>query len=116
IDVKNQLSQFDLEFAQTLALALRASVFRVEETDQIQMSNFKIHFILKPTHSLPSTWMSAFEWDRVLINLFVNALHAMGNSDDKTLTIETDLDGNQNVLRVTDTGHGIPSGDINQIW
>ena len=48
------------------------------------------------------------ELNQVFSNLIDNALYAMEASDKKELTIETDVVGNSVVVRIRDTGIGIP--------
>jgi nitrogen fixation/metabolism regulation signal transduction histidine kinase len=54
------------------------------------------------------------ELRQVFLAVIVNSLDAM--QDKGTLTIETRTDGNVVLIRVSDTGHGIPSGLINRIF
>lgn len=54
------------------------------------------------------------EMRMVLVNLAQNAFHAM--RDGGTLSVETAADGQNAVLRVTDTGCGIPSENIQRIF
>lgn len=65
--------------------------------------------ILIRTHldgALPLVQLHADLFKQALLNLFLNAQHAM--PDGGELIVSTRLDGDQAVLDVVDTGHGIP--------
>jgi signal transduction histidine kinase len=52
--------------------------------------------------------------EQVLLNLFINAWHAM--PDGGTITIVTEHRGAQAVLAFTDTGCGIPEEHMSQVF
>jgi PAS domain S-box-containing protein len=64
--------------------------------------------------TLPTVPCHRAEFNQVILNLIVNAAHAIAdanseNSSEKgTITISSILDGNWAEIRISDTGHGIP--------
>ena len=54
------------------------------------------------------------EWKQVFTSVINNALDAM--EDHGTLTLETGVEGNYIVIKISDTGPGIPSHVINRIF
>ena len=54
------------------------------------------------------------EWRQVFTSVINNALDAM--EDHGTLTLETEVEGNYIVIKITDTGPGIPSHVINRVF
>lgn len=62
----------------------------------------------------PAVSVDPVEFRRVLLNLIQNALQAMGSEG--TLRIEADVAGPSLVLRISDTGPGIPSGRRDKIF
>jgi signal transduction histidine kinase len=57
---------------------------------------------------LPSVLADAAELDRVFLNLALNAVQAMEESDERTLTIRTEHDAEEVTVSFIDTGPGIP--------
>ncbi|MBW1895511.1 MAG: GHKL domain-containing protein [Deltaproteobacteria bacterium] len=52
----------------------------------------------------------------IVLNLVQNALEAMTDSEDKNLLIETAMEDNQVILRIQDSGCGIPEKDLKEIY
>ncbi|MFW5857155.1 MAG: sensor histidine kinase [Planctomycetota bacterium] len=57
----------------------------------------------------PTIRGNAAELSQVIMNLLVNAWHAMLGSETRRLTVRTRLEGEQVVFAVEDTGCGIPA-------
>lgn len=86
--------------------ALRLLEYRFQK-EQIQIS--------KAFHPAPLVlWGVSHQLEQVLLNLFVNAWHAMPEGG--TLTISTARQPQQLVVQVQDTGHGIPSEHLPRIF
>jgi two-component system NtrC family sensor kinase len=66
--------------------------------------------------NLPQIMADSQQIEQVLINLFVNAADAMTEYDHGTLTIKTQSTDNSVVVKVSDTGHGIPDDKLDDIW
>jgi len=49
-------------------------------------------------------------------NLIYNALHAMAESQNRILTVETGNEGGYLFVRISDTGHGISPEALSRIW
>jgi len=63
---------------------------------------------------MPQVQGNEGEMRQVFLATIVNALDAM--QDKGTLTIETRTDGNVVLVKISDTGHGIPAGLMNRIF
>jgi PAS domain S-box-containing protein len=72
--------------------------------------------------TLPAVPCHRAEFNQVILNLIVNAAHAIedlngGNSSEKgTITIRTGRDGNWAEIRISDTGAGIPEAVRHRIF
>jgi len=64
--------------------------------------------------SLPLVYADPDQMSQVLLNLVINAIHAMPEGG--TLRLGLRPKGQQMTLTVTDTGHGIPRGDLEKIF
>ncbi|MFP4248773.1 MAG: ATP-binding protein [Armatimonadota bacterium] len=97
----------------------RPEALQLEETDVNEVVDGALSFIrtevyhegvelelaladdLRPVQAVPT------ELDRVVLNLCLNAIEAM-ESAPKTLRVQTEMDGDEVALSVSDTGPGIP--------
>ena len=66
--------------------------------------------------NLPQIMADSQQIEQVLINLFVNAADAMTEYGQGTLTIKTQSTDNSVVVKVSDTGQGIPDDKLDDIW
>lgn len=78
-----------------------------------KFSNIRIQSELDP--DLPLVSASPSELQQVFINLINNAIDAMG-SGGGLLEIRSRLEGDQAVIDIADTGHGIPNTVMNRIF
>ena len=76
-------------------------------------ANVKIEQMLTP--NLPPVHASPSELQQVLLNLVNNAVDAIGH-EGGTVTIVTDREEGMVVLRVGDTGEGIPEANLERIF
>jgi PAS domain S-box-containing protein len=74
----------------------------------------KISVIKRYAVNLPPVLGARQELEQVLLNLFINAWHAMPGGG--TITIATDHRGAQTVITITDTGCGIPEEHMSQVF
>jgi two-component system NtrC family sensor kinase len=66
---------------------------------------------------LPEIMVSPSELQQVFLNLFNNAIDAIGNSNDEGLvTITTKRNGNSVLISITDNGQGIPKAIIGKVF
>ncbi len=66
--------------------------------------------------NLPHVMADSQQIEQVLINLFVNAADAMAEYGQGTLSIKTQSTDNSVVVKVSDTGPGIPDDKLDDIW
>ncbi len=74
----------------------------------------KISVITRYAADLPPVLGARHELEQVLLNLFINAWHAM--PDGGTITIVTEHRGAQAVITIVDTGCGIPEEHMSQVF
>ncbi len=72
-----------------------------------ELNHESVEVELDLADDLPAVEAVATQLDRVILNLCLNAIEAM-EEEPKVLRIETELDGEEVALSVTDTGPGIP--------
>jgi signal transduction histidine kinase len=80
--------------------------------DQIRLQKVVLHTQLP--QQMPSILADADELGQVFSNLFSNALFEM--QEGGTLSVSLELDGQEILITVSDTGGGIPEGDLNKIF
>lgn len=81
---------------------------------QQDMDARNMHFVLDIPTPAPLAWFDPDRMTQVLLNLFLNALQAM--SDGGTLTVHAHEDNRDLILRITDTGCGIPPEKVQDIF
>ena len=70
--------------------------------------------VIRDFGEIPPMVCSPNRLNQVFMNLLVNSIQAIGERG--TITIRTRLDGDHVVLRFADTGHGIPSENLERIF
>jgi two-component system NtrC family sensor kinase len=81
----------------------------------LRIANVEVRSDLDP--DLPLTWADPFQLQQVLLNLVSNAEHAMAKWDGpRAITIATSRLDDQLVIRVSDTGPGVPSEHQRRIF
>jgi signal transduction histidine kinase len=68
------------------------------------------------TENLPCIMANSQQIEQVLINLIVNAADAMAENGQGTLSIKTQSADNSVVVKISDTGSGIPDDKLDDIW
>src|SRR5262249_9632720 len=74
----------------------------------LRIAQVEIETLLDP--KLPLTWADPFQLQQVMLNLITNAEHALSAWEkERRITVVTETDGNLLIMRVSDSGPGIPS-------
>ena len=91
-------------------------VLSVHELTRVQLrqDNLKVHFNL--ADHLPAVLIDPAQISQVVINLVINAMQAMPNGGDLTVTTQTDSKTSRVELLVGDTGLGIPNENLPKIF
>jgi len=79
-----------------------------------RVSNYRIQVHTQLEPDCPKVYADTDQMNQVLINLIMNAVHAM--SEGGTLRIGLDQEKEMVKLTVSDTGHGIPNEVLNKIF
>ncbi len=79
-----------------------------------QLQQAQITFSIELAENLPFTLLDAEQIQRVLHNLLKNAIEAMPSGGE--FSIQTSVESSRIVLRISDTGVGIPPPDQNRIF
>ena len=77
-----------------------------------------VRLALEPVSSLPPVSGDRVQLQQVLLNLLLNAMDAMNDSatDGRQITVRIQAAGTQVEVAVSDTGHGIPAGKLDQVF
>ena len=89
----------------------------IREVAELMDSSFKeraVAFHLHAQGRIPPFAFDSGQIRQVLINLFKNALEAMPEGGD--LTVSAEVRDNDLVLKITDTGHGIPPDQVHNLF
>lgn len=70
----------------------------------------------KKLGALPDILLDPDKLAHVVLNLVVNARHAVAGKENKKITITTGIENNRAFIRVEDNGCGIPADHINSIF
>jgi signal transduction histidine kinase len=79
-----------------------------------QIEHHKIKVVRDYRRVPPAIQADALEMEQVFSNLFLNAIHEMPSEG--TLTVQLDLEESVMVIKVSDTGKGIPKENIPNIF
>ncbi len=75
-----------------------------------------IQLTVKHSPGVPSIMANTYMLESVVMNLAINARHAMLRSAAKCLTVETGIENEKAFIKVEDTGCGIPEEDLSRIF
>lgn len=91
-------------------------VLSVHELTRVQLrqDNLRVHFNL--ADHLPAVLIDPAQISQVVINLVINAMQAMPDGGDLTVTTQTDSTTRRVELLVGDTGLGIPNENLSKIF
>ena len=81
-------------------------------TPQIELHNIKVERDYRTIP--PAIKADPSEIEQIFTNLFLNSIHEM--PDEGVLRVQLDHDGHDIVIRVSDTGKGIPAENITKIF
>jgi signal transduction histidine kinase len=108
-----------LEFARERSLTLKQVVFKDLVDSAIRQVRSQIpnsiRFIIDIPENIEAT-LGPQRIERVLMNLIVNAVHAMKDGGDITIRAKNEWDKNGFSFQVIDTGGGIPEKIISKIF
>jgi len=108
-----------LEFARERSLTLKQVVFKDLVDSAIQQVQSQIpdniHFNIDVPDNIEAV-MGSQRIERVLINLIVNAVHAMKDGGEITIKANNELDKEGFSFQVIDTGEGIPQNILTKIF
>jgi PAS domain S-box-containing protein len=113
--VMNQLLSFARRKApQRIPLDLRTVIEDGMEMFQERLASNQIRIKMEMAEPCPMVLADADQMSQVLLNLVMNALHAMPEGG--TLRVGLELERPMVKLTIVDTGHGIPSEAIGNIY
>ena len=112
------MNQF-LTFARRRPAERRAVAVRDIIADSLEMlherlARHQINVVAEVPDAVPLIHADPDQMSQVLLNLFINALHAM--PDGGTLTLKLKHEGDVVALLISDTGHGIPQENLAKIF
>jgi PAS domain S-box-containing protein len=112
------MNQF-LAFARRRPAERRAVAVREIIEDSLEMlrerlARHRIEVVSNVPDKVPLIHADPHQMSQVLLNLFINALHAM--PDGGTLTLTVKPEGDLVALLIADTGHGIPREHLGKIF
>lgn len=115
--VNNFLSFARERPAQRQAVEINQLVRRVIELREIELRILGVQTILQLEPELPTTDADAAQLEQVLVNLVSNALHALAEWPKfRRLKVSTSCLGSNLVIRVEDSGPGVPSDVLPHIF
>jgi C4-dicarboxylate-specific signal transduction histidine kinase len=90
----------------------------IEQALELCKGNFDKSLVVerKLTITLPLVSANSLEIEQVLVNLLVNASHAMAGKETQILTISSQKTTSAVLVAVEDTGTGIPATLLTKIW
>jgi PAS domain S-box-containing protein len=96
--------------------ALRDIVDRVLMIEGNQFAREGIEVAVEHGADVPMVMANTHMLESVVMNLFINARHAMLKSATKNLTVQTGTERGRPFIRVNDTGCGIPKEDLPRVF
>ncbi len=91
----------------------------IEKTERLLKNEFNIKqvkFHARIQEDLPKVRIDQSRLQQALVNLLLNAIQAMPDGGELTLTIEPDPGSNDIRMDIRDTGTGIPNEQLNSIF
>ena len=100
--------------AERRAVAVRDIISDSLEMLQERLTRHRIEVVTDVPDHVPLVHADPVQMSQVLLNLCINALHAM--PDGGTLTLKVKQEGDVVALLISDTGHGIPQENLAKIF
>jgi len=100
--------------AERRPIALKTIIEESLEMVRERFAQHQIQVVAELPENVPLVHADSDQMSQVLLNLFINALHAMPNGGTLTITIKADIE--VVALRIGDTGHGIPRENLSKIF
>ncbi len=100
---------------EALELDLNQLLENILALTNLRLKDKKISLIKSLQKDLPSFLGDAHNLEQVFVNIILNAFDAMENGGELQVTTETDQSNNI-IVRIIDTGCGIPSSYLNKIF
>ncbi|MDA3962980.1 MAG: response regulator [Planctomycetota bacterium] len=90
----------------------------VDETIGLIRHDFEANGIQLETHfdTLPNIWLQPSGIGQVLINLLINAKHALHGCTNPRVEVRAETRGTQAVLSISDNGCGIEASDLERVF
>lgn len=95
---------------------LNALVERVIATARLQLTNDRVKLEFHPAKDLPAVMVDPDELQKVILNLLLNALHAVKDQGRIVTTTAFEPHDQSIKLSVADTGEGIPPEHLDKIF
>jgi two-component system NtrC family sensor kinase len=83
-------------------------------TNHMKLANVKVHKTIAP--ALPRIFVDAPQLEQVMVNLCINAIQAMPQGGDLFVEVDRDQQNEAVVIKVRDTGSGIPQDILPNIF
>lgn len=95
---------------------LNALVERVVATAQLQLPSDRVKLEFRPAADVPPLLVDPDEMQKVILNLLLNAIHAVKGEGHILITTAAGEDNRAVRLSITDTGEGIPPENVSKIF
>lgn len=97
---------------------LNSAILDIVEILNVELKRQSVSLTLRLANPSPTANINKTELEQVVHNLVRNAMEALGTSEqmDKRITIETRVDLNGSIIRVSDNGSGLSGETLSQLF